>query len=166
MSQGGPLNVQSMPSVPIMFTTDSGTATPAGNNLNVFGGTNANTSGSGSTITINATGGLTWNDVTSATQLIAISNGYVTDRSGGVVYTLPTTAAFGTSFKITGKLGLWSIAQNALQQIVYGGSQTTAGTGGSLTATNVGDTVELVAITGGSSTVWRVIDAIGNPTIV
>ena len=44
------------PSVPLQFTTDSGVAVPALNNLNVFGGTGATTSGAGSTITIDVTG--------------------------------------------------------------------------------------------------------------
>jgi hypothetical protein len=35
------------------------------------------------------------NDVTTATQTIAVQNGYVTDRGGGVNYTLPETANFG-----------------------------------------------------------------------
>lgn len=166
MSQGGPLGVKSTPSVPIQFTTDSGVAVPAANNLNVLGGTGASTAGSGSTITITASGGMTWNDVTTATQTIAVAQGYVTDRGGGVSYTLPATAVFGSAFKITGKSGLWTVLQNANQQIVYGASSSTVGAGGSLTATSVGDSIECIAITGGASTVWRVISAIGNPTIV
>lgn len=149
------------------FVENVGSATPAAGILNVVGGAGITTSGAGNTVTISAvSAGFTWNDVTTATQLITIENGYVTDRGGGVTYTLPATAVFGSSFIITGKAGLWTIAQNANQQIVYGTSSSTVGVGGSLTATNVGDTVECVAITGGASTVWRVIDAIGNPTIV
>lgn len=54
MSQGGPLNdVSSTPAIPTTFTTDSGVATPAANNLNVLGGTGMNTAGAGATVTIN-----------------------------------------------------------------------------------------------------------------
>lgn len=44
------------PVVPLQFTTDSGIATPAANNLNVLGADGVSTSGAGSTITIVTTG--------------------------------------------------------------------------------------------------------------
>lgn len=44
------------PVVPLQFTTDSGIATPAANNLNVLGANGVSTSGAGSTITIVTTG--------------------------------------------------------------------------------------------------------------
>lgn len=111
-------------------------------------------------------GGFTWHDVTGATQLIAVQNGYVTDRGGGVTYTLPATANFGDEFIITGKQGLWTVAQNANQQILLGSSSTTVGVGGSIAATSVGDSITLVCITAGASTVWRAYASIGNPTII
>lgn len=59
MSQAGILSASAMPSVPTTFTTDSGTATPAANNINILGidstANNANgisTSGSGSTVNV------------------------------------------------------------------------------------------------------------------
>jgi len=53
MSQGGILSVTgSSPTIPTSFVTDSGTATPAANTLNVIGGTAISTSGSGDTLTI------------------------------------------------------------------------------------------------------------------
>lgn len=49
------------PSVPLQFTTDDGIAVPAANNLNVFGGDGAETTGSGSTITVNVVDeGMEW----------------------------------------------------------------------------------------------------------
>lgn len=110
-------------------------------------------------------GGFIWNDVTSATQTVAVQNGYVTDRGGGVTYTLPATAAFGDEFIITGKLGLWTLAQNANQQVTLGSGSTTVGVGGSLAATNLGDSITCVCITGGASTVWRVFASVGNITV-
>jgi hypothetical protein len=113
-----------------------------------------------------ASGGFTWHDVTGATQLVAVQNGYVTDRAGGVTYTLPATANFGDEFIITGKQGLWTLAQNANQQVLLGNSSTTVGIGGSMAATNVGDSITVVCITAGTSTVWRAYMSVGNITIV
>lgn len=118
-------------------------------------------------ITIATTGaGFTWTDVTGATQTLNVENGYVTDRGGGVAYTLPATASLGDTIIIMGKLGAWSVAQNANQQILIGSSSSTVGVGGSIASTNVGDSIELVCITAGASTVWRAQSVIGNLTIV
>lgn len=130
-------------------------------------GTGIAITNSSNSITIATTGGgLTWTDVTGATQTLAVENGYVTDRGGGVTYTLPATATFGDEIKIVGKLGLATIAQNANQQISLGSSSSTVGVGGSFTATNVGDCITLRCITGGASTIWRAESAVGNWTIV
>lgn len=45
-------SVSSTPAVPTVFTEDVGSATPAANNLNIFGGSGISTSGSGDTVTI------------------------------------------------------------------------------------------------------------------
>lgn len=117
--------------------------------------------------TISVTGGgFPWTDVTGATQTLAINNGYVTNRGGGVTYTLPATATEGDMIWISGKLGLWTVAQNANQQILVGSSSSTTGIGGSIVATNVGDCILLLCITGGASTIWRALNLVGNITIV
>lgn len=113
-----------------------------------------------------ASGGFTWNDATGAAVTLAVENGYVTDRGGGVTYTLPATAVLGNEIDIVGKLGAWTIAQNAGQQITIGSSSSTSGITGSIASTNVGDCVTMVCTTGGASTVWRVNSSIGNITVV
>lgn len=123
------------------------------------------TNGAGSITVASVGGGMSWTDVTGATQTLAVNNGYVTNRSGGVAYTLPSTAAEGDSIRIAGKLGAWSIAQNALQAIDIGSSATTTGVTGSLASTNVGDCIELLCTTGGTSTIWRVLSSMGNITV-
>jgi hypothetical protein len=149
------------------YTVFDGTGTFTGRTFQPGTGiTLSNASGVSGNTTINATGGgFTWTDITGATQALVVQNGYVTDRGGGVTYTLPATAAFGEMIWVAGKLGLWTIAQNALQQILVGSASSTIGITGSLTATNVGDCVLLLCTTGGTSTVWRALNTVGNITI-
>lgn len=109
--------------------------------------------------------GTSWSDATGATVTMVANNSYVTDRGGGVAYTLPATAAFGDTMDIVGKLGAWTVAQNANQQIVLGSASSTVGVTGSISSTNVGDCVHLLCITGGASTVWRVTSSMGNITV-
>lgn len=124
------------------------------------------TNGDGS-ITISASsGGLTWTDATNATYTLVAQNGYITDRAGGVTYTLPATGALGDMIKFVGKTGLTTIAQNANQQIFIGNTNTTLGAGGSLTATDAGDCLSLVCITAGANTAWRTDSIVGNWTVV
>lgn len=113
---------------------------------------------------LNATG-FPWTDVTSATQTLAINNGYVTNRGGGVTYTLPATATEGDMIRISGKSGAWSIAQNANQQIGVSSSSSTVGAGGSIASTDSGDCIELLCTTSGASTRWRAISFVGNLTV-
>ena len=55
------------------------------------------------------------------------------------------------------------MAQNAAESIVFGAFTTTVGVGGSLVATNVGDTIELVNTV--ADTTWAVLSSVGNWTI-
>lgn len=147
---------------------NTSTGTWTGRTIIGSGGvTVTNGDGTSGNPTISLSGaGVTWTDVTTSIQALAINNGYVTDRSGGVAYTLPVTATLGDIIYIVGKLGIWTIAQNANQQITLGSVSSTVGVGGSLTATNVGDCVTLVCITSGTSTIWRILESIGNITVV
>ncbi len=57
MSQAGTINlIQTAPAVPTSFTTDSGTAVPISNNLEMLGINNIATTGSGKTVTIKIDG--------------------------------------------------------------------------------------------------------------
>jgi hypothetical protein len=109
--------------------------------------------------------GITWVDAAGATQAMAISVGYVTNRGGGVVYTLPATAALGDIMKVVGKAGLATITPNANQQILMGSGSGAVGITGTAVATNAGDCMELICVTAGASTVWRAASWIGNWTL-
>ena len=125
------------------------------------------TNGAGA-ITIAATGGgLTWTDVTGTSASMSVNNGYLADNSGLVTLTLPSTAAQFSVIAVAGfGAGGWKIAQNAGQSIQFGSAaSTTAGTGGSLASTNRYDCVYLLAVVGGSSTTWLVLNSVGNITI-
>ena len=106
-----------------------------------------------------------WSVIT-ANQSAAVNNGYIANKASNLILTLPTTAAVGTLIEVTGMntaLG-WTVAQNAGQQIFFGTSTTTSGTGGSLSSSNTYDAVRLVCNVANTS--WIVISSIGNITVV
>lgn len=160
------ITVAAATSVPTTFTADSGTATPSSNNINILGGTNVTTSASGSTVTINSTGGssFTWNEITGASSAMAVNNGYIANNAGVVTLTLPSTAAVGDVVRVTGKgAGGWQIAQNSGQTIFFGSSTSTPGATGHIDSTLRRDGVELVCVTANND--WNVISAQGNISV-
>lgn len=139
------------------------------NNINVVGSGGITVVGTPltNTLTVSLTsGGLTWTDATNAAYNLVAQNGYITNRAGGVTYTLPASGTLGDVINIVGKAGLATIAQNANQQIFIGNTNTTVGVGGTLTAIDAGDCLTLVCITAGASTGWRVDTVIGNWNVV
>lgn len=124
------------------------------------------TNGAGS-ITISGTGGgITWTVVTGTTQAASSNNGYIANNAGLVTVTLPAVSAVGDIVAVTGINNAtgWKIAQNAGNQIFFGISTTTSGTGGSLASTNTRDTVYLLCTS--TSANWQVLNSIGNITVV
>lgn len=105
---------------------------------------------------------ITWNAVSSTPVTIAPNSGYVTlFGSNQVVFSLPTTAAFGDYYRIvTASIGGWILDQGASQQIVFGNVSTTLGNTGYLESALIGDTVELLCII--ANTHWQVIGVTGN----
>ena len=123
----------------------------------------ANASGS---ITISGPGtGLVWSAPTSATNpnVIAVGHGYIPKGAGAVTFVLPAAAAVGDTFIIAGYGNLWTITQNALQSITLGAFATSVGVGGSMSATNIRDTVTIVCVS--TNLEFQVISVIGNPII-
>jgi hypothetical protein len=153
VANNGQLPIGSTGSDPVLATITAGTGVSVVN-------------GAGS-ITINAAGGgLTWTDVTGASQAMAVNNGYTADNAGLVTLTLPATAAYGSVMAVVGKgAGGWKIAQNSGQTIQFGSaSATTSGASGSLASTNQFDVVFILCTT--TNTNFTVLNSIGNLTIV
>jgi hypothetical protein len=130
-------------------------------------GTGVSITNSAGSITINASGaGLTWTVVTGSSQTAAVNNGYIANNAGLVTVTLPAASTVGSVVAVTGinnSTG-WKVGQNAGNQIFFGTSSTTSGTGGSLASTNTYDTVYLLCVTTNAN--WIVTSSIGNITVV
>ena len=166
MSQAGINNVSATPSVPIQFTTNSGIAVPALNNLNIVGAGSINTSGAGSTITISVSGsGSSWGTIT-ASQTLAVQHGYFCISPGGALsLLLPATSVIGDVIEVTlDGATSFTITQGTGQSIRLGNLATTPGSGGSISSTQQGDTVYLVCQT--ANLKWNVLSSMGNLSIV
>jgi hypothetical protein len=107
----------------------------------------------------------TWNQVSTASQTAVGGNGYYVSNATLTTITLPASPTAGQEIKVVGtpaNTAFFKIAQNATQQIEFGNSATTVGTGGSLTGSAVGDSISLLCTTGGSAAVWTCTASIGN----
>jgi hypothetical protein len=122
------------------------------------------TNGAGSITLGIAGGGMTWTEVTGTTQAMAVGNGYIANNAALVTLTLPTTAALGDTIKVVGKsANFFRIAQNASQFINIVSTSTTTGVGGSLTATEQFDGLELICTTANNG--WTAFNVTGNFTV-
>ena len=112
-------------------------------------------------------GGITWTEVTTTSQTMAVDSGYISNNSSLVLLTLPTTAAVGKIINVNGSgAGGWRIAQNANQVIkwtaggVAGTNETTTGTGGKLESSDRYDAVAIQCIA--ANNVWTPMWSKGN----
>lgn len=107
------------------------------------------------TLTINVSGsGFVWNIETGDTGM-TVDNGYVSNAGALVTFTLPATAAVGTSLAVAGLgAGGWRVAQNAGQVIHLGPVSSTTGAGGSVSSTNRYDSMEILCVV--ADTEWVV----------
>lgn len=147
------------------IATDSGTATPAAGVITIHGGIGCATSASGSTVTIDVSGGFDWATVAGASQTLVASNGYITGNAGLTTFTLPAVASIGDTFQIAGaSAGGWIVAQNAGQVIHYNAVDTTVGAGGSIASTNRYNIIEILCVV--ANTGFTVLSSSGALTVV
>jgi hypothetical protein len=152
------VNVGSVAKVVTMASDQLGTAT-------ITAGTGILVTPTANTITISTTNSILWVEVTGTTQSMAVDTGYIANNAALVTLTLPAVALVGDRVRVAGKgAGLWRIAQNALQVIHFGATDSTIGVGGSVTAILRYDCVELLCIT--DNTDWVVLSSVGNLTVV
>ena len=121
--------------------------------------------GAGS-ITISGSGSAGWVDQTTTPVTMAVNTGYTADAGASLItLTLPATSAIGDFLEINGKgSGLYTIAQTVGQQIHFGNLASTSGAGGTISSTLQFDCIRLRCIT--ANTIWVVVSAVGNFTVV
>lgn len=105
-------------------------------------------------------------DQTSASVTLAVNTQYITDNGASLVtYTLPTTCAIGSIFKIRGfSTGGWKVAQSSGQQIHVGSSASTLGATGSIASSNTFDCVDITCVAANNTFVCSAVQ--GALTIV
>lgn len=129
------------------FSVDS-TGFVASEPITVNSGPGISISGSpvnlGGTITISAdNAGMLWTVVTTS-QNLSDNQGFFSNGSGELTFTLPGSSTVGDTFEIVDMSGNgWRVAQNSGQQIFLGISSTTIGVAGSITSTAIGDWIQL-----------------------
>jgi len=115
------------------------------------------------TCRIDATaGGFGYHEVTSATNpnTLIFENGYIAKGGVSVVFVLPAAATVGDTFRIVGHGNLWTLQQNAFQSVVMGIKSSTPGVGGSISASHIRDTVEIVCVT--TDLEFQIVNSTGN----
>lgn len=121
------------------------------------------TTGAGSLVINNTGGGLTWSVIT-ADQVAVTNHGYFCNKAGLLTLTLPTTTVVGDIIalvNINTAAGAKFLSANP-GTINLGTSVATANTG-SLTSTQLGDVIFLVAQT--TASVWYAYGVQGNITV-
>lgn len=104
----------------------------------------------------------TWSEQTASPVSAAVNNGYVANLGTLLTFNLPVNFAIGDVIRIAGLgAGLWSIVAGAGDIIEFGSSPTSAG--GSITATNRYDSIEIVGVA--TNTTWVVLSSVGNLTV-
>lgn len=154
-------------SVATTFSNDTGSITLIGNEVRFLEGSNVTITRSGNSFTFasTASSSFTWSVVLGTSQGLVAENGYIANNAALVTFTLPATCTIGDGFQILGKgAGLFRVAQNAGQTIVFGQQTTTLGVAGRIDAAHRRDCVELICTE--TDVEFMIVDSIGNLTVV
>lgn len=153
------VNVGSVAKVVTMASNQLGTATIVGS-----GGLTVTPTANTITLSISGTG-LSWTVIT-VNQTAAVNNGYICNKAGTLALALPALSAVGDIIAVTNENTATGVqfTQGLLQQIKISTANTSAGVGGTLTSSAIGDTLEMVCIT--ANLTWRVISMVGNWSVV
>ena len=166
MSQIGVL-LQDAESLISLTGNTGGAVLPSAGNIDIVGigpvSVTGNPGTSTLTISVSATG-MTWQTI-SASQTLAIQNGYFCTGGGALALLLPAVSSVGDEIIISldGSTS-FQITQGAGQSIKIANQASTAGVTGSVTTTQQGDTITLVCSVANLN--WRVINSVGNFIIV
>lgn len=116
----------------------------ASGNVNILGGLGVTTSGSGDTLTINASfPSLTWTVDTTTPINVNTTEGHISNGGAQIVYNLPAAAGVGDGFAFLDLGGNGFQLQCQGGQTVRLGNQVTS-SGGTVTTTAIGDVIWLV----------------------
>ncbi len=162
MSQAGPINSLggiSPPTIPTNFTTDSGSATPVANNINILGSGQTSTSASGNTILIDTPEETYVTDSGTATSTGGLINligagGAATSGSGNTIVINASGAGGGATVFPTDSGTAVEVA--GVLNINGSGSTTTLGSGNSVTVELTGLTNHAVLVGAGTTTITKV----------
>lgn len=163
------LTITAASSVPLQFDEDVGTATPAANILNVFGGTGIATSGAGNTVTVSVNGSIAriyTEDVGTATPVLnnlnILGGTGISTLGAGSTVTISTTGAVATSYiedvgtavpvanalHINGAAGITTSGAGNVVTITAGGTIPTTFTENSGSATPAANNLNVLGASG------------------